>query len=174
MNLGQFPTFDIQALYGALDTERRARGISWQQVAREISSRLKSVPARPISPSTLSGMRNRRIVEGDGVLQMLLWLRRTPESFVPGNEAPEENAKLPDVPEAGILRFDTAALYLALDAQRINRGMTWKQVAHEIGGVSPAGLTRLSKGGRTAFPDVMRIVRWLGRPAASFTRLSNW
>jgi hypothetical protein len=52
--------------------------------------------------------------------------------------------------------------------------MTWKQVAHEIGGVNPAGLTRLSKGGRTAFPEVMRIVRWLGRPAASFTRLSNW
>jgi hypothetical protein len=52
--------------------------------------------------------------------------------------------------------------------------MTWKQVVHEIGGVNPADLTGLSKGGRTAFPEVMRIVRWLGRPAGSFTRLSNW
>jgi len=57
-----------------------------------------------------------------------------------------------------------------LDAQRTARGLTWPQVADEIGGVAPGGLTRLANGGRVGFPEVMRIFRWLGRPAASFTR----
>jgi len=32
-----------------------------------------------------------------------------------------------------------------------------------------ASLTHLAKGGRTAFPQVMRMVQWLGRCAAEFT-----
>ncbi len=175
MTVEAFGDFDIDALYIALDTQRRSRGMSWLQVVREISGRSRRVPARTISPSTLSGMRRRRAVEGDGVLQMLRWLRRTPESFVQGyNDAATEGAALSEAGDKGVLRFDTRAMYLALDAQRIDRGMTWKQVADEIGGLNPASLTRLSKGGRTGFPQVMRIVRWLGHPAASFTRISIW
>ena len=60
----------------------------------------------------------------------------------------------------------------ALDAARLERGRTWVQVAQEIGTVSPASLTHLQKGGRTAFPHVMRMVRWLDRPAADFVRTS--
>jgi hypothetical protein len=51
--------------------------------------------------------------------------------------------------------------------------MTWKAVADEIGGFNTASLVRLSKGGRTGFPQVMRIARWLGRSAASLTRIAN-
>ncbi len=43
-----------------------------------------------------------------------------------------------------------------------------------IGNIAASGLTRLAKGGRVAFPHVMRITRWLGRPAATFTRASDW
>jgi len=52
--------------------------------------------------------------------------------------------------------------------------MTWAEVAREIGGVGAAGLTRMAGGGRTAFPHVIRIARWLGRPVASLTRISEW
>ena len=163
------------ALYAALDAQRQARGMSWQQVVREINALFASVPERPISPSTLTGLRKRGAIEGDGVLQMLRWLNRAPESFVPGHqEAAAEAATLPEVGPDKILRFDTGKLYSALDAQRKERGMSWQQVASEIGGFSAAGLTRLSKGGRTGFPEVMRITRWLGRPAACFTRASDW
>ncbi|HEX4959493.1 MAG TPA: hypothetical protein VF173_01545 [Thermoanaerobaculia bacterium] len=166
--------FDLGALYAALDAQRLARGISWQQVVREINALFEHVPARPISSSTVTGMRNRAAIEGNGVLQMLLWLNRTPESFVPGyQEAAAEALGLPYVGPHQILRFDTRKLYSALDAQRIERGMTWKQVASEIGGFSAASLTLLSKGGLTSFPHVMRIIRWLGRPAVSFTRISD-
>jgi hypothetical protein len=163
--------FDLGALYAALDARRHALGISWQQVVREVNALFERAPVRPITPSTVTGMRNRAVVEGDGVLQMLRWLDRTPESFVPGDqEVAAEAARLPDVGPHQILRFDTRKLYLALDAQRIERDMTWRQVGEEIGGLNAAGLTRLSKGGRTGFPQVMRMTRWLGHPAACFTR----
>jgi hypothetical protein len=162
--------FDLHALSDAVDEQRRARGLSWAQAAREISAPFHGNVdrARPVSASTISGMRSKRVVEADGVLSMLRWLGRCPESFVRGaTETP-----LPDPPPNRILRFDTQKIYELLDAQRIERGMTWAAVAREIGGLGPASLTRLAKGGRTAFPDVMRILKWLNRSAASVTRPS--
>lgn len=164
--------FDVDALYAALDAERRARGLSWQQLAREISAQFGRTGSRPIAASTLSGMRGKRVIEGDGVLQALGWLNRTPESFIPGH-TPAANEALPQVDADRILRFDAIAIYQALDAQRTARGLTWPQVAHEIGAVAPGGLTRLAKGGRVGFPEVMRVFRWLGRSAVSFTRVSS-
>src|SRR3954469_142534 len=120
----QPPDFSIDALYAALDAERQARGMSWQQVVREINALFALMPARPISPSTVTGMRSRAAIDGDGVLQMLHWLKRSPESFVPGDQqAAGETATLPDLGPHQILRFDTRKLYAALDAQRIARGM---------------------------------------------------
>jgi hypothetical protein len=163
--------FDIDALYAALDAERLAHGMSWSEVVRAINSLFKNVPARPISTSTVTGMRGRRALEGNGVLQMLVWLGRTPESFIRDrHESPRPDQILPRVDDSAILRFDTPAIFAALDTQRAARGMTWRQVATEIGGINPAGLTRLANGGRVGFPDIMRIAEWLGRPVAEFTR----
>lgn len=166
--------FDVAALYAALDAARQARGLSWPELAGEISEVFSRSLATPISPSTLTGMRNRTVVEGDGVLQMLLWLKRTPESFVPGyQESRGVSLTLPSAGRDRILRFDAAAIHAALDARRVERGLTWARVAAEIGGFNAAGLTRLAKGGRVGFPSVMRIARWLDRPAASLTRASS-
>ena len=114
----QRPTgeFDIGALYAALDAQRNARGISWQQVAREINAGFDGMPLRPVSASTLRTMREHPVVEGDGVLQILLWLNRTPESFVRPVRQPATNAALPEVGPGKILRFDTSSLHAALDA----------------------------------------------------------
>ena len=145
--------------------------MSWLEVTREINELFRNVPARPISASTVSGMRARRVLEGNGVLQMLLWLGRTPESFASGRDrVAHEDEILPRVGPSQILRFDTRAIYAALDAQRAERGMLWREVAAEIGGVTAASLTRLAHGGRVGFPNVMSIVEWLARPAASFAR----
>lgn len=173
--MDQSSDFDVHALYDALDAQRRSRGIGWAQVAREMSSTFGDTPARPISPSTLTGMREKRSIEADGVLQMLCWLHRSPESFIPGRDGESRDFEmLPQIGPSRILRFDTRALYGALDAQRIERRMTWRQVADEIGGFNTASLTRLAKGGRLGFPEAMRIFAWLGRPAVSFTRVSAW
>lgn len=158
--------FDIHALYRALDAQRCRRGMSWQEMAREVGG---------VSPATLTGLRARSSVEGDGVLQMLRWLGRTPESFVPGHPAAATGeATLPRADPSQTLRFDAKAIYAALDSRRLERAMTWQQVAKEIGAVNAAGLTRMAQGGRVSFPSVMRIFGWLGRPAADFIRVSAW
>jgi hypothetical protein len=164
--------FSLRALYAALEAQRQTRGLSWSQATREINRQSERFSAHPLSPSTVRGTRTRPVAEGDDLLQMLRWLNRTPESFVPGHQESEEvSARLPDIPPQQIWRFDTKRLHAALDAQ-LARKMTWAQVAKDVG-LSVSSLIPLSKGGRTGFPHVMRIVRWLGRPAAHFTRASD-
>ena len=167
------PDFDLQALYAALDEQRCARALSWAAVTREINGHFQDIPrSRPIATSTITGLRNKKIAEGDGILQMLLWLDRTPESFVPGMTWDPRVAALHKPPDKR-LRFDTRAMYSALDARRQTRQMSWDDVAHEIG-VSKNSLLYLAKASRTGFPVVMRIVEWLDRPVATFTRISDW
>ena len=166
--------FDVAALHGALDAKRNSLGMSWQQTAREVSWPFAKSGVGTISAGTLSRMPKRGSVEGDGVLQMLLWLDRTPESFVPGHRlAHAPAAALPRLDSHLILRFDAPVIHAALDAQRVARKMTWRQVAEEIGGCTPSSLTSMAKNERVSFPHVMRILAWLGRPAASFTRASR-
>jgi len=162
------PDFSLANLYAALDAQRQARGLSWAEATRQISRLAeRGGGMHPINASTVPGLRNKVVAEADGVLQMLLWLKRSPESFVPGH--PDTGTELPGVPLLGVLRFDTRKLHAALNAQRIERGLTWAQAGSEMG-VPASHLTHLAKGGRTGFPGIMRIVGWLGRPAAEFTR----
>ncbi len=65
-------------------------------------------------------------------------------------------------------RFNSAALYEALDRQRLSRGMSWTQVADEIG-VSVSTVTRTKLGGRMEVDGMLAMVRWLGRTVESFT-----
>lgn len=163
--------FDLKALYDALDQRRASLGMSWAAATRAINR--NATDGHAIATSTIVGLETRAVVEGDGALQMLLWLDRTPESFVPGVAgADAERYQLRRVAENQILRWDTKALYAAMDEQRAARGLTWKDVAREVGGCTPAMLTALAKGGRAGLPGVMRIVRWLGQPATAFTRIT--
>jgi hypothetical protein len=165
--------FDLKALYDALDAERRARDLTWAAVAGEVN-RLRT-HRRPIAASTLNGLGTKAAAEGDGVLQMLLWLRRTPESFVPGAADPHSDRFCrPRLTRGQILRWDTRALFAALDAERLARGWTWPAVARDIRGVTPGMLTNLANEGRIGFPRAMRLVQWLRRPAADFTRVADW
>jgi transcriptional regulator with XRE-family HTH domain len=66
-------------------------------------------------------------------------------------------------------RFDTAALYAALDAQRHARAMSWREVADETS-VSVSTLTRTAQGGRMEADGVMFMLQWLGLPAEVFLR----
>lgn len=174
--MAEHQNFDLAALYDALDVERCSRQMSCAAVAAEINGPFRDVPKhRPIARSTITGLQRKSIGEGDGILQMLLWLRRTPESFVYDmGEADAECFGLRDPGKERILRWDTKALYVALNAARQARRITWQQVADEVGGFTPTMLTHLRKGGRTSFPGVMRITRWLGQPATVFTRASSW
>jgi uncharacterized protein YfiM (DUF2279 family) len=155
--------FDIPALYEALDEARRAGGLSWAAVARSIGG---------ISASTLTGLCRHRMVEGDGILQILRWLDRAPESFLRRpRSAP--TAPLPRVAPGEVLRFDARAIYAALDARRAANQWTWSQLAAAIGGVTTSMLIHLNNGGRVSMPTIMRVTVWLGQPVATFTRTSK-
>jgi hypothetical protein len=68
------------------------------------------------------------------------------------------------------IRFDVRALYDAMDAQRRARGMSWRQMAQEMGGISPSTLTCTRLGGRIKVDGMLAMVRRLGRTVESFTR----
>ena len=69
-----------------------------------------------------------------------------------------------------ILRFDTYALYKALQQERLRRGLTWQQVAKELPGFTVSMLTNLATEPLIGFPRVMFLTQWLGRPAADFVK----
>ncbi|HVW10471.1 MAG TPA: hypothetical protein VHC90_17910 [Bryobacteraceae bacterium] len=167
--------FDIRALHAALDARRVESGLSWAAVARAVSRADERGGDHPIAASTISGLKDKRWgVEGDGVLQMLLWLDRTPESFVPGHPgADHPEARLPRAGVPAILRFDVPGIYAKIETQRNARRLTWKEAACDIGGFFNAeSLRSLSRGKRIAFPGVMRLARWLHCPAAALTRMA--
>jgi hypothetical protein len=172
----------IDRLYETLDERRQELGLTWQGLVREINAPFQHVPSRPIATSTVTGMRTRRAVEGDVVLQVLRWLGRSPESLLPDhNGVKAALTALPMIPPTQVLRFDTRRLHAALDAHRLALGLTWVELAADIevespeslahiGKESPNSLRHLAHGGRTGFPHVLRWTRRLGRPVASFTR----
>jgi hypothetical protein len=161
--------FNLPALYDALDHQRRERNLTWAAAAREIN-RFITI-GRPIALSTITGLKTKRVGEGDGILQMLLWLGRTPESFIPGfadANAPRFQLTSPAAP--AVLRLNTKGLHAALNARRQALGLTWEQLANQIPGYTANMLTNLARGGRSGFPHIMRLYRWLDEPAAKFTQ----
>jgi transcriptional regulator with XRE-family HTH domain len=68
--------------------------------------------------------------------------------------------------------FDVAALHAARDARRRYRGLTWRQVASELG-IAASTITRMAQGGRTEGDGVMTMLDWLGVPAETFLRTTG-
>jgi transcriptional regulator with XRE-family HTH domain len=64
-------------------------------------------------------------------------------------------------------QFDVSALHAALDAERIARRLTWKDVSAESG-ISASTLTRLSQGKRPDVDSLAALTQWLGLPADRF------
>jgi hypothetical protein len=162
--------FDLKALFAALDQQRQARGLTWTAVARDINS---AIPSRNVSTSTITGLAAKPLAEADGVLQMLRWLDRAPEFFMRHLPRNFPLAAMPDRPASRVLRFDTRKLHAAIDERRKSRGMTWQQLADDSG-VPASHFRTLANGGRTAFPYVTRLTRWLGLPAADFMHVTRY
>ena len=59
--------FDLKQLYAAIDEKRRAEAMRWTAVTRHIN-RFDTV-GHPIATSTIRGLANKSVAEGDGVLQ---------------------------------------------------------------------------------------------------------
>jgi hypothetical protein len=169
--------FDAEELYAAMDTKRIYLGLSWPQVAAEIWDQSSIVNARrhdhPISPSTIKNIPRRGNTSCQHALFFLRWLDRSPESFLGGGEG-QRGTKLPAAGPDRRPRWDLRALYEALDAKRQEEEMTWPQLARVLR-CTPSQLTGLRKAKfATGMGLAMRIVQWLGRPAADFVYSAEW
>jgi hypothetical protein len=175
----QLSYFDMKALHDTLGAERRARSLTWVELAAEINKPFQFTSSIPISVTTIRNMQTKRSVTSAVVLQILRWLGRTPESFLSrplssSNPLLAAGESLPDPGPSRILRFDTSAMHAALNAERVQRGMRWKQVAEELPGFTESMLANLATGPLIGFPRVMLITQWLHRPAADFVRGYDW
>jgi hypothetical protein len=172
-------SFDTQALYLALDAQRTELGLSWTGVANQLWEMSSDLNDRrkdhPISPSTLTSMGKKPRTSCQHALFMVRWLGRTPESFLRGQSGDYDPRFA--LPTAGLdrrLRWSLKLLYAAMDEKRREQGLTWAGLA-AILGCSPNQLTALRTAKFATGMDLaMRIVQWLGRPAADFVYPARW
>jgi hypothetical protein len=174
---GARPVFDCGALFAALDGRRRDRGLGWYKLADELWQQSSDLNARrtdhPLCGGAVSRLRVRGATSCQYALFMLRWLRRAPEEFLVGPVVDVGDARLPEAGPDSRLRWNLSQLHAALNAQRNERGLTWAELAHELG-CTPSRLTNL-RSARFADMDLaMRIAQWLERPAAAFIHPAQW
>jgi len=63
--------------------------------------------------------------------------------------------------------FDAEGFFAVLDGHRIDRGMTWRQVAKDSG-ISPSTLTRMAQGKRPDVDSLASLLAWSGESADGF------
>jgi hypothetical protein len=74
--------FDMRALQDVLDGERRARKLTWDQLAAEIKEPFKHTPSIPISVGTLRTMTTKRSSLALSCFRFCAGFGRTPESAI--------------------------------------------------------------------------------------------
>lgn len=149
------PYLNIVALQGALDAERIERGMTWKAVAAEVH----------VSVPTIRNMHTRQYIEADAAVLILQWLQRRCDDFVvwPIGRTAQRSKRSVKVPVPPLYaRFDTIALHTALNEARQERGLTWADVAAELG-VSAGVVERFTKGGRTHASLMIAAAAWAGR-----------
>jgi len=170
--------FDGSALYSALDARRAELGLSWKQVADQLWQLSAELNDRrrdhPISPSTLTRMAAKPGTSCQHALFMLRWLDRTPESFLAGLDGGGRRFALPHAGPDRRLRWSLKLMWAAMDEERRREGLTWRQLA-DVLGCTPNQLTGLRTARFATGMDLaMRIVQWIGRPAADFVYPARW
>jgi transcriptional regulator with XRE-family HTH domain len=75
---------DVPKLYASLDAARRARDLSWRQLAAEVG----------ISPSTMTRLANDYRPDVDAFVALVRWLGLPAEEFMAGDEEPRQEPEL--------------------------------------------------------------------------------
>jgi hypothetical protein len=171
------PVFDCDALFGALDAERRDRGLGWYDVADQLWEQSSELNAQRDDHPLCGGAIQRLPVRGATSCQyglfMLRWLGRAPEEFLTGAVVEVGDVTLPETGPDRRLRWDLNRLHGAMNAERGARGLTWAALADELD-CTPNRLTNLRTARLADMDLVMRVTQWLGRPAAAFIEPADW
>lgn len=163
--------FDLKSLFRDLDDVRQAKGLTWKALTEQINAPFSETTSLPISQSTIRGIATKSSMTSAVVLQILRWLDRTPESFLPAGAVRfGDDERLPVVGATRILRLDTRKLFAALSAVRASREMSWAQAANAMPSITQGQLQSLTKGPLIGFPRVMTMTQWAQQPLAQFVR----
>jgi hypothetical protein len=171
------PVFDCLALFAALNARRRDRGLQWPALAEELWQQSSDLNAQRsdngLCPGAIVRQQTRGAISCQYALFMLRWLGRAPEEFLTGPVADVGDVRLPDAGPESRLRWDLAEVHAALAEQRRQQGLTWAELADELG-CTPSRLTNLRTARLADMDLAMRITQWLGRPAAAFIHPAQW
>lgn len=154
-------TFELSALYRAVDGKRYRMFKSWSVVASESG----------VSLRTIRAMNGGTTMEADGVLAMARWVGEPPETWArPKRDAP----MLEYMPPDQVWRVDAGRLRDELDAQRVARGLSWQALAIELGGeTSGTSLSKMASGKRISIGVFVAAAAWLDEPTVRFTTLES-
>src|SRR4051812_8545331 len=147
--------FDYGAVGEAVESRRLELGLTPSGLTRS----LNWLSAAPLARLRRGGATTCQHVNG-----LLRWLGRSPESFSPGM-ADTPACAFPDF-GAYAVRWNMAALWAATDAERADREVSWDEV-REATRFPDVQAVRFETYG-VAMHHAMNVVRWLGRPAATF------
>jgi hypothetical protein len=171
------PVFDFAAFFAAFDAERRDRGLGWYEFADELWQQSSQLNAQlmdhPLCGGAVSRLGARGATSCQYALFMLRWLGRAPEEFLTGPVVDVGDNRLPRPGPGSRLRWDLDQLHTTLNERRTERGLTWSQLAQELG-CTPGRLTNLRTARLADMGLVMRITQWLGKPAAEFVHAADW
>ena len=156
--------FDVLSLWQAMDAKRQEMGFSETEMMDDLN-RVNNQRV-PMALETVKNMVRRRDTTCQHALHMLRWLNETPESFL---SPLEEKTHLPFSSDKR-LYWSMAALGEAVAEKKKNKGLTWKQVADELGCSQnqASGIQKLRYG--MSVHLAMRVTRWLGRSSTEFIR----
>jgi hypothetical protein len=172
------PVFDCDALFSALDAQRRDRGLGWYELADELWKQSAALNAQrkadhPLCGGAVSRLQTRGATSCQYGLFMLRWLGRAPEEFLTGPVVDVGDVRLPRAGADSRLRWDLSELHAALNEQRQERNLTWAQLAQELD-CTPSRLTNLRTARLADMDLAMRVTQWLGQPAARFIHPAQW
>ena len=171
------PVFDGAALIHALDGQRADRGLGWTDLADELHGQSAELNAHLADHSMCQGAlvrtARRKTMSCQYALIILRWIRRSPEEFLTGPRVDVGDTRLPEPGPDRRLRWDLGEMYVALNAQRRERGLTWVALAQEIE-CTPSRLTNLRSARLADMGLSMRVTQWIRQPAAAFVHPCDW
>ena len=164
-------TFDFAAFFAAVDDARRGRDMGWYDLADELWDQSAQLNAErddhPLCGGAVSRLGARGETSCQYALYLLRWLGQAPEEFLTGPARDVGDVRLPDPGPDSRLRWDLAQLHAALSQERQRQGLTWAELAGQIG-CTPSRLTNLRTARMADMALTMRVTQWLRRPAAEF------